>query len=304
MRILLLGRSGQIGWQLQRTLAPLGRVVALGRAELDLRDLDRIPSAVRAAEPDLIVNAAAYTAVDRAEGDSELAWTINAVAPGALAAAARDRGVPLIHFSTDYVFDGTARDPYREEDAPLPINAYGRSKLRGEEAIRDSGATHLVLRTSWVYGNRGVNFLNTMFRLMSQEPPIRVVDDQVGAPTWSRMIAEAVASIVASLGPTRGSMEAWPRLSGVYHLTAAGRTTWHGFAEAIQRKIALRDPEIVHTPTIERITTGEFAAPAPRPRNSLLSNEKVLRTFAIAMPTWEDQLDLCLDERCAQVSPR
>src|SRR5687768_6279988 len=176
MRILLLGRNGQIGWQLQRTLAPLSRVVALGRAELDLRDIDRIPAAVRAAEPDLIVNAAAYTAADRAEGDSELAWTINSVVPGALATAARDRGVPLIHFSTDYVFDGTAREPYQEEDTAQPINAYGRSKLRGEQAIRESGAAHLVLRTSWVYGNRGVNFLNTMFRLMSQEPLIRVVD--------------------------------------------------------------------------------------------------------------------------------
>ena len=223
-RILLTGKNGQVGWELQRTLAPLGEVVVLDRRQLDLSDPDQIRERVREISPDLIVNAAAYTAVDRAEAEPEPAMAVNGTAPGLLAEEAKRIGAAIIHYSTDYVFDGAKTTPYTEEDAPNPLNVYGRTKLAGEQAVQAAGVPHLILRTSWVYGMRGKNFLLTILRLAREREELKIVDDQIGAPTWSRTIAEATAQILTS--------GAWPvsGASGIYHLTASGSTSWYGFA--------------------------------------------------------------------------
>ena len=289
MKILITGRNGQVGWELQRALAPLGETVAVDRAQLNLADVDSIRQAVRHIGPDLIVNAGAYTAVDKAEEDRDLAMAVNGVAPGVLAEEAKRIGAALIHYSTDYVFDGSKGSPYEEIDGTNPESAYGASKLAGEKAVAAVGAPHLTLRTSWVYGARGKNFLLTMLRLAGEREELRVVDDQTGAPTWSRMIAAATAAIVAQ-GRAHGGVAAMlAERGGLYHLTAAGQTTWFGFASAIVAH-ALKQPRM--TP----IATAEYPLPAKRPAYSVMSSARLERTFGIALPDWRASLDLCLGE--------
>lgn len=291
--ILLTGPNGQIGWELRRSLAPLGPVAAVGRDRLDLASPDSIRAAIRNIGPGLIVNAAAYTAVDRAEEEPALAQAVNGEAPGILAEEAKRAGATLIHYSTDYVFDGTASRPYRETDATNPVSAYGRSKLAGEQAIAAAGGTHLILRTAWVYSLRGGNFLLTMRRLAGEREELRVVDDQHGSPTWARAIAEATALIVARCRAADGPGEL-TECGGLYHLTAAGKTTWHGFADAIVAQMrAAGNP--VACRCVLPIPTAEYPTPARRPAYSVLDCGKLESTFDIRLPAWEDQLRFCLE---------
>ena len=284
MRILLTGRNGQLGWELARALAPLGELAAYDRTMLDLAKPDQIATAVRSVKPDIIVNAAAYTAVDNAESEPDAAFAVNAAAPGLLAEEAKRAGALLIHYSTDYVFDGAKEAPYVEEDQTNPLNVYGRSKLAGEQAISDVGGRYLILRTSWVYAARGKNFLLTIRRLLKEKDELRVVSDQIGAPTSAGALAVATAELLrrhgaAALGDARG----------IYHVAAAGYTSWHGFATEIAR---LEQPD--SRVRIVPIASGEYPSPARRPRNSRLSNEKLLRRFGIELPRWEACLEACL----------
>lgn len=289
--ILLTGASGQVGWELQRTLATLGRVVTPSHAEFDLARPDTLADALRAIKPDLIVNPAAYTAVDQAETEQELAYTINAEAPLALAREAARRGITLVHFSTDYVFDGTQFGAYAEYDAPRPLGVYGASKQAGEELVQASGADHLIFRTSWVYGLRGKNFLLTMQRLARERDKLAVVADQFGAPTWARSIAEATAQALALWLSPGATPEDRQRLSGIYHMSCGGRVSWHGFAEAILQDMQNRGEK---SPALKAISTAEYPTPAQRPANSVLSNEKLQQTFGVRMPDWQHALSLCL----------
>ena len=289
MRILLTGVNGQVGWELQRTLAPLGEVVAAGRSLLDLADTASIRRTVAAIAPDLIVNPAAYTAVDKAESEPGLAYAVNADAPGELAAC----GVPLVQFSTDYVFDGRKPVAYTEADVPNPLGVYGASKLAGEQAVQRSGTPHLILRTSWVYGLRGRNFLLTMQRLARERDILTVVDDQFGAPTWSRLIAEASALTIARWldRPDRAAT------SGIYHLSCRGRTSWHGFAAAILAQQGGPDEKCAR---LTAIPTSDYPTPAVRPLNSQLDCGKLAATFGVRLPAWESALALCLERNLPQ----
>ncbi len=289
--ILLTGASGQVGWELQRTLSTLGRVVAPTHAEFDLARPETLAGALRAIKPDLIVNPAAYTAVDKAETEQELAYAVNAEAPLALAKEAAKRGITLVHYSTDYVFDGTQFGDYAEYDAPRPLGVYGASKQAGEELVQASGADHLIFRTSWVYGLRGKNFLLTMQRLARERDKLAVVADQFGAPTWARSIAEASAQALALWLSPGATADDRQRMSGVYHMSCGGRVSWHGFAEAILQDMQNRGEKI---PELKAITTTEYPTPAKRPANSVLSNEKLQQAFGIRMPDWQHALALCL----------
>jgi len=285
-RIMLTGKNGQVGWELQHALAPLGEVVSLDRQQLDLSNPDQIRERVREIKPGLIVNAAAYTAVDRAEAEPALAMAVNGIAPGILAEEAERAGAAIIHYSTDYVFDGAKITPYTEEDALNPLNVYGRTKLAGEQAIQAAGATHLILRTSWVYGMRGKNFLLTILRLARERAELKIVDDQIGAPTWSRAIAEATARILSA--DTLPVTDA----SGIYHLTASGNTTWYGFAKAI---LALDPNPSEHVcKHIKPIPTSVYPTPARRPAYSVLLNSKLKAAFGVVLPGWEQGLKLAL----------
>lgn len=286
--ILVTGVNGQVGFELTRTLQGLGRVVALDRSVLDLSDLDRIRSVVRELKPSLIVNPAAYTAVDKAETEVDAAMRLNADAPRVLAEEAAQIGATLIHYSTDYVFDGTKDGPYVEDDATNPQNVYGKSKLAGEQAIAATGCAHLILRTSWVYGRRGKNFLLTMLKLGAERPELRVVADQIGAPTWANTIATTTAHIVAQ-GLANGSADWWFKRSGIYHLTSAGETSWHGFAQAIF-DIAMGEKG----PKVLPIPASDYPVPAKRPGNSRMSHHKLTETFGLYLPGWEDALRLCM----------
>ncbi len=289
--ILLTGASGQVGWELQRTLSTLGRVVAPSHTEFDLARPDTLAAGLRAIKPDLIVNPAAYTAVDQAESEQELAYAVNAEAPLALAKEAARRGITLVHFSTDYVFDGSQFGAYAEYDAPRPLGVYGASKQAGEELVQASGAEHLILRTSWVYGLRGRNFLLTMQRLARERDKLSVVADQFGAPTWARSIAEATAQMLVLWLAPGATADDRQRLSGIYHLSCGGRVSWHGFAEAILQDMQNRGEKV---PALKAITTAEYPTPAQRPANSVLSNEKLQQTFGVRMPAWQEALALCL----------
>ena len=292
--ILLFGGNGQVGWELRRTLAPLGDVRALERADVDLVDRDALRRVVRDAAPSLIVNAAAYTAVDRAEEDAALAHAVNAEAPRILAEEAKRLDAGLVHFSTDYVFDGSASRAYRETDAPAPANVYGESKLAGETAIQDIGCAHLILRTSWVYSMRGANFLLTVRRLAGQLEELRIVGDQRGAPTWARSVAETVALVVARCGAP-GRVGDLRGQGGLYHLTATGETSWHGFAVAVVDWMrATGQP--VRCRQIHAIPTTDYPTPARRPANSVLDCSRLREAFGIVIPDWRDQLSLCCDE--------
>lgn len=269
MRILLIGKNGQVGSALLVTLPALGEVIAVDRKQLDLASSDSIRGVVREVHPQVIVNAGAYTAVDQAEREEALALSINGEGPAVLAEETARLGALLVHFSTDYVFDGEKASPYLETDAPNPLNAYGRGKLAGERAIQASGCRYLIFRTSWVYAAMGRNFLMTMLRLAREGKPLRVVDDQHGAPTSSRMIAVATAQALQKLG----------RQDGVYHMSAAGRTTWCGFARAIFHRAGL-------DPSLTPIASADYPTPARRPRNSLLDNSLLIQ-HGIRLPSWE-----------------
>ena len=291
MKLLVTGAAGQVGRELMRALAPLGTVVGLDRAGMDLSDADGMRRAIRDCKPGLIVNAAAYTAVDRAESEPELAHAINAVAPGIIAQEARDCGAALIHYSTDYVYDGLKAFAYLESDATAPLSVYGASKLAGERAIEAAGGRHLILRTSWVYGVHGKNFLLTIRRLAMEREELSVVNDQIGAPTWSRMIAQATALIAARwcASASRG---------GTYHLSAGGQTSWFDFARAILELLPADERRRLQVAGLKPIPTSQYPLPAKRPRNSVLSNEKLEREFAIHLPNWRASLSSCIEDLC------
>ena len=295
MRTLLIGPSGQVGSALLERRASLGEVVPLDHPELDLASADSIHRAVRELRPQVIINAAAYTAVDQAEREETLAFRVNAHGPAILAEEAARLGALLVHFSTDYVFDGEKPTPYVETDPPNPLNVYGRSKLAGDQAIQASGCRYLIFRTSWVYGSSGKNFVLTMLRLAREGKPLRVVDDQHGAPTSSRQIARAVREILLAGEARRemapDDMKRVRAASGLYHATAAGVTTWFGFAAAILAERARMPGACVTAPKLTPITTGEYNAPAKRPANSVLSNAKLAATFGVRMQSWERGLE-------------
>lgn len=292
--ILLIGKNGQVGWELQRTLASLGKLVAAGHNECDLSNPDQFRPYIKEIKPTLIVNAAAYTAVDRAEEERELAMAINGVAPGILAEEAKKLNAALVHYSTDYVFDGSKQEPYTEQDEPNPLNVYGRTKLAGDEAIQAAGIPHLIFRTSWVYGMRGHNFLKTMLRLFAERDELNVVGDQTGSPTWCRSIAEVTAQVLAQLNSPMTDKA--PRdVSGIYNLTASGQTSWHGFARAINEQ-ANNMQLLTNMPAIRSITTDEYPTAATRPLYSVLSHDKLYEKFGLFPEDWQDGLRRCMEE--------
>jgi dTDP-4-dehydrorhamnose reductase len=285
-KILIFGRVGQVGWELRHKLACLGQVSSVDFPEIDFSKPETIREAVRAAEPTVIVNAAAYTAVDKAEATPEPAWALNATGPAVIAEEAKRLGALMVHYSTDYVYDGSKQGAWVETDAPGPLNVYGQTKLAGDEAIAAAGGDYLILRTSWVYGARGANFLLTMLRLAKDRPELRIVDDQTGSPTTSECIAQATADILAQVLSPRG--EGMAGRSGVYHLTNSGATTWFGFAKEFLSRQA-------NCPKLTPIPASEYPVPAKRPVNSVLSCEKLAGTFGVRMPSWEVALDLVLE---------
>jgi dTDP-4-dehydrorhamnose reductase len=292
MRILVLGRSGQVGAALTQSLQGLGELIALDRAQLDLTNPDAIRTTLRELQPQIVINAAAYTAVDAAESDQAMAFQINAVAPRVMAEESERLGAALIHYSTDYVFDGGKQGAWMEDDATAPLSVYGYSKLAGEQAITDVGGTHLILRTSWVYGLHGKNFLLTMLKLAESRDSLAIVDDQIGAPTWALTIADATSAIIRDAGEP-AQLAA---LSGIYHLCAGGHTSWFGFAQAI-----FSHASVQRKPQLRPITTAEYPTPAQRPHNSILNTDKFRRSFG-DLPTWDDALQTCLQMRSGLIS--
>jgi dTDP-4-dehydrorhamnose reductase len=285
-RILILGSTGQLGRELERSFGGLGSATALDRTQCDLSQPDAIRARVRHAAPDVILNAGAYTAVDRAESERELAYAVNATAPGVLAEEANRRGALLVHYSTDYVFDGTKHEPWTEDDAPNPLNVYGASKLAGEQAIAAAGGRFLIFRTSWVYGPHGKNFLFTMLRLGREREKLSIVNDQFGAPTTSIELANATRAIVE--GALAGRFGAEANWTGLHHMTCAGSTSWFGFAQAIFQRAAA---QLARVPELTPIPSESYPTPARRPRNSVLSNQKLAARFGVQLAPWTDALD-------------
>jgi dTDP-4-dehydrorhamnose reductase len=287
-RLLLIGKIGQVGWELRRALAPIAQLTCVDFPELDLCSGDSIRKWVTDARPQIVINAAAYTAVDKAESEQDKAMKINGLAPGILAAEAKKLGALMVHYSTDYIFDGTKNQPYIETDAPNPLGAYGRTKLAGDEAVRAAGGAHLIFRLCWVYGARGQNFMLTMMRLARERERLRVVSDQIGCPTWSRMIAETTALALKSTLATKDPTA----ITGTYHLASSGTTSWHGFASAI---IGLMPAEVRKCSQVEPIPTSEYPLPAKRPAYSVLGCDKLERTFGLRLPSWEESLKQVLE---------
>ena len=285
LKILISGKTGQVAIELQKHLAGLGQLIVLGRDELDLSKPEQIRAQVRAHQPDLIINAAAHTAVDLAESEPELAFAINGIAPGVFAEEAAALGIPLIHYSTDYVFDGNKPAPYTEDDVPNPLGVYGKSKLAGEQAIAATGADCLILRTSWVYSTHGKNFLLTMQRLLQERPELRVVADQIGAPTWAGTIARSTRLLIERWQAAEAG--AW----GVYHLTAQGETSWFGFTQAIAEHLSAQGKPCA---TLEPIPASAYPTPAARPQNSRLDCSRLEREWQVAQPAWQNALRECL----------
>jgi len=287
--ILIIGRNGQVGWELMRTLAPLGNLTGVDYPEIDLTRADSIRQWIGSTKPQLIVNAAAYTAVDKAETEPDLCAAINTEAPGQLATAAAEIGALLVHYSTDYIFDGTKTTAYVETDAPNPLGVYGKTKLEGDEAVRQSGCDHLIFRLCWVYGGRGKNFLLTMMKLAAERETLKVVADQYGCPTWSRMIAETTAQAIGqTLRSWKGSS-----LCGTYHLAASGHTNWHGFATAIIDSVPADQRKCS---TVEPIPSSEYPTPAKRPPYSVLDCSKLEQTFGLRLPDWQTSLNQVLEK--------
>jgi len=299
VRILLFGCNGQVGWELQRSLAPLGEVTALGtvgdeRHRGDFHDTEGVVATVRALRPDAIVNAAAYTAVDRAESDAEQALQVNAIAPGAIAAAAAEVGACMVHYSTDYVFDGSGTRPWREDDATRPLSVYGRSKLEGEQRIAQALPRHLILRTSWVYAARGGNFAKTMLRLAGERDQLQVVDDQVGAPTGADLLADVTAHAL------RGLL-ADATKAGIYHVCASGETSWHGYARFVLAQAQALGATLRAGPgQVLPVASTAFPAPARRPHNSRLSTTRLAEAFGLRMPPWQQGVARMLQENLAR----
>lgn len=291
MRLLVTGAYGQVGWELARSLMPLGEVIAVDRTRCDLSHPDSLPTLIRDIRPDVIVNAAAYTAVDKAEQEETLATVINGTAVGVLAQEARKANALLIHYSTDYVFDGSKDSPYVEDDMPNPVNAYGRSKLAGEIAIRAAACDYLILRTTWVYAARGNNFVKTILRLAREREELGIVADQFGAPTWARNIADATALVIRHAVLERGAGQF---ASGIFNMTNSGKTTWHGFAQAI---VAAQSPVTnLKLTKLNPIATTDYPLPAQRPANSCLDASAFGKRFGLIMPSWEDALACCLGD--------
>lgn len=295
MKILLFGANGQVGWELQRSLAPLGEVVALGSSGTDglagdFRQPDAVAQTVRIVRPDAVVNAAAYTAVDKAESEADVARCINALAPAAIAQAAREVGAALVYYSTDYVFDGSGTRPWQEGDATGPLNTYGRTKLEGEHAIAAALPRHLVFRTSWVYAARGGNFARTMLRLARERDKLTVIDDQTGAPTGADLIADVTAHALRALLQDAGK-------AGTYHLAAAGETTWNGYARFVLQQALARGQELkAHPEQVEPVPTSAFPTPATRPHNSRLATARLRGTFGLHLPAWQQGVARMLAE--------
>ncbi|CAI8901429.1 dTDP-4-dehydrorhamnose reductase [Pseudomonas chlororaphis] len=285
LKILISGQYGQVSQALQQRLGNQHELIVPGRGLLDLTNPDAIRQQVRSLCPQLIINAAAHTAVDQAQSEPELAFAINASAPGVFAEEAWELGIPLIHYSTDYVFDGSKQAPYTEADEPNPLSVYGQSKLAGERAIGAVGGEHLILRTSWVYSNTGKNFLLTMQRLLQEKPHLRVVADQIGAPTWASTIAASTAALIERW--QAGKPGAW----GTYHLTAAGETSWFGFAQAIGEHLLAQGKACA---TLEAIPSSAYPTPAPRPLNSRLDCSRLAREWGVTQPEWRSALHECL----------
>lgn len=291
MRILLTGKTGQVGHELERSLSGLGEIIAVDRSQMDLSDLVQVRDVIRAVKPDLIINPAAYTAVDKAESEPELAMRINGEAPGVMAEEAKKIGAAMIHYSTDYVFDGSKNTPYVEDDPTCPMSVYGKTKLAGEQAIQAAGIPHLILRTSWVYGMHGKNFLLTMLRLAQERDELRIVADQHGSPTWCGTIADSTAAIVAKIIDVKGASDWLRQHSGIYHLTCQGQTTWYGFTKAI-----LEAANIEKKPLLTPISTQDYPLPAKRPAYSVMSGEKFISNFS-DLPSWESALAVCLQKK-------
>ena len=297
MKILLLGKNGQVGWELQRSLAPLGELVALDRAGDaarglcgDLRDLDGLRETVRTLRPDVIVNAAAHTAVDKAESERDLAQRLNTEAPAALAEAANATGAWLVHYSTDYVFDGSGERPWTEDAPTGPLNVYGQTKLDGERAIAAACERHLILRTSWVYAARGGNFAKTMLRLAADRERLTVIDDQFGAPTGAELIADVTAHAIRQVMLR-------PQDAGIYHLAAAGETTWNGYARhVIDTARRLRPEPALAVQEVAAVPSSAFPTPARRPHNSRLDTTRLQQTFGLSLPAWQHGVDRMLAE--------
>lgn len=290
MKILLTGKHGQVGFELQRALAPLAEIVAVGHAECDLAQTDALRRLIREVAPQIIVNAAAYTAVDKAESEPALAQAINADAPGLLGEEAKRLGALIVHYSTDYVFDGRKAGAYSEDDAPNPLNVYGRSKLAGERVLIASGARHLIFRTSWVFGAHGGNFVKTILRLAAERDTLRVVADQFGAPTSAALIADVTAQILGQY--VRACRPASADFAfGLYHLVAAGRTSWHEYAQEIVRAaLAAGRPLRLRPEDVQAIATADYPLPATRPANSCLDTAKLRKTFGLVLPDWRQGL--------------
>jgi dTDP-4-dehydrorhamnose reductase len=283
-RILVAGKTGQLGWELQTALPALGDVITLDRAQMDLTSADSIRAALRQHRPDIIVNAAGYTIVDKAESEPELVWHVNAVAPGVIAEEAKRLDALLLHYSTDYVYDGTKGATYTEDDAPNPLNTYGKSKLAGEQAVAAAGCAHLILRASWIYSDRGNNFVLMALRLAREREQVAMVADQVGSPCWARTLARATADLLEKVKAQRD-------ITGVYHFSAANHTTRYDFATHIIARARGRLPQQVRWATLTRTTTANYPLPAARPLNVATSKDKLRRDFGITMPTWEEQID-------------
>ncbi len=304
MKILLIGKNGQIGRELQRTLMTLGELIAVGRESIDLSQPDTIRQNIREIQPHLIVNAAAYTMVDKAEAEADLAMTINGTAPGIIAEEAKLLGAKIIHYSTDYVFDGNRDTPYTEADLPNPQNIYGQTKLAGEKAILAINPPHLIFRTSWIYGLCGKNFLLTMQKLAKTSTELKIVADQIGAPTWSRMVAESTAQICAQALRCEidNLPDFWETNTGIYHLTASGQTSWHGFAEAIFRldpnpnQSQNQSQNQNQLPNLIAIPSSQYPTPAKRPAYSVLDTQKITQKFGLQLPDWQKTLAMVLEK--------
>lgn len=294
MKILLLGKNGQVGWELQRSLAPLGEVIALEAKSRemcgDLADPGELARTVRTVAPDVIVNAAAHTAVDKAESEPELARAINALAPGVLAQEAARTNAWLVHYSTDYVFDGSGAKPWLETDAAAPLNVYGATKLEGEQLIQQSGCKHLILRTSWVYGARGGNFAKTMLKLALERDSLSVIDDQFGAPTGAELLADITAHAIRAV-------QQRPELSGLYHAVAGGETSWHGYAKFVIGFARRAGIDLMIAPDgVKPVPSSAFPTPAQRPHNSRMDTAKLQRTFDLHLPDWQTGVERMLSE--------